>query len=499
MENRIYGTITLGVATLLYAMAFRQYKRHKYNQSLFLIILGGLLLRVFASMDFYLNEWDERYHALVAKNLLDNPFKPMLYKVPLLEYDYREWASNHVWLHKQPFPLYTMAASMWLFGKNTIALRLPSILLSTASIFATYKIGKLLSDNKTGLLAAFFCSINGLVIEHAAGRVATDHTDSFFFSLITLSVYFLLRSVQKASMPSLIIGSILIGLAILSKWLPALIVVPLWLIFSIHKITAKNILKNLLIFAGIVLIVFLPWQIYITNRFPVEAAWEYKFNVRHISENLGPHADVFYFHFNRMRIIFGELVYLPLIWLMVFSYKNLKVRNYSHLMLSVWILIPYLFFSLVATKMPGYIMPCASAIFIMTSMFFVYLESLQTKYSKLKNLTMLLLVILPIRYSIERIKPFDIRDRNPSWIQEMKNICAITEAKKAVVFNCRFPIETMFHTDMIAYETAPEPEKLRELNSKGYTIFMDNHKEVKRELMELDFVRYIKVTGHNKW
>jgi len=42
--------------------------------------MGALGVRIFAAMlDPFLNTWDEQFHALVAKNMMANPFKPMLY------------------------------------------------------------------------------------------------------------------------------------------------------------------------------------------------------------------------------------------------------------------------------------------------------------------------------------------------------------------------------------------------------------------------------------
>jgi 4-amino-4-deoxy-L-arabinose transferase len=247
MENRIYGIITIGIAVLLYAFAFKNYKKENYSNCLYFILIGGFLLRIYTSMDFYLHEWDERFHALVAKNLISNPLKPMLYSVPLLEYDYKNWAGNHIWVHKQPVPLYSIAISMLIFGKNTIALRIPSINLSTISILATFKIGKILTSSKVGILAAFLFSINGLIIESTAGRVATDHIDVFFYSLVTISVYLLLRSVKNNSTKSLILGAICTGIAILSKWLPALIVVPVWILFAYQKQSIKRIFGNIIL------------------------------------------------------------------------------------------------------------------------------------------------------------------------------------------------------------------------------------------------------------
>ncbi len=496
MENRIYGIVTITIAVLLYLLAYKSYKKENYQICLSYIILAGLLLRIFASMDFYLHDWDERFHALVAKNLLQNPFKPMLYANPLLEYDYKNWAGNHIWLHKQPFPLYSMALSMLAFGKNALALRIPSILLSTISVLATFKIGKILASTKVGLLAAFLFSMNGLIIESTAGRVATDHIDVFFYSLVTIAVYFLLRSVERSSTKSLIIGAIITGFAILSKWLPALIVLPIWLIYAYQKHDLKYILKNLTLFLLIVLAIVMPWQLYILKTFPLEAAWEYEYNKKHVFEGLGPHGKPFYYHFGRMRIIFGELVYLPLIWLMATAYKEILNKNYSKSIIAIWILIPYLFFSYVTTKMPGYILFCSSAIFIMTSMFFFELKNYKSKYEKIKVLFLIMLVAFPIRYSIERIKPFSIRDRSPAWINDMKQIDS-NNSNLAVVFNCKYPIKTMFHTDLVAYETIPKIEKLRSIKSQGYEIYIDNYKAVKDELRNLEFVNYIEVTGHN--
>ena len=44
----------------------------------------------------------------------------------IFPYKYQDWTSNHVWLHKQPLPLWSMSASLWMFGINEIAVRLPA-------------------------------------------------------------------------------------------------------------------------------------------------------------------------------------------------------------------------------------------------------------------------------------------------------------------------------------------------------------------------------------
>ncbi|HRT53356.1 MAG TPA: hypothetical protein P5291_04705, partial [Flavobacteriales bacterium] len=46
-----------------------------------LLALGATVLRcVAAALDPFLNDWDEAYHAVVAKNLMEHPLTPMLYR-----------------------------------------------------------------------------------------------------------------------------------------------------------------------------------------------------------------------------------------------------------------------------------------------------------------------------------------------------------------------------------------------------------------------------------
>lgn len=272
-----------------------------------LLLLAGLFLRVYVGTDFYLHQWDERYHALVAKNLIQHPLTPTFYDNPILAYDYRNWSLNHVWVHKQPFPLWTMALSMYFFGINEIALRVPSILLSTFAIFLTYKIGTLLFNREVGFIAAFLHCIHGLSIELTGGRVSTDHIDVFFSFFIELSVFWgLLYKLKRGDRRYLLLMGVSIGVAILCKWLPALIVLPIWLLFVIDndsQLSYRKIAVDLISVVILISAIFIPWQLYIHAKFPLEAAFESEYNLRHLFEALEGHEEPFYYHINKIRII----------------------------------------------------------------------------------------------------------------------------------------------------------------------------------------------------
>ena len=191
------GILALIIALGVYCFAYVSFVKNNTRNAIAAIIFAGFILRIFMASDPFLHHWDERYHALVAKHLIETPFTPRLYAEALLEYDYRAWNRNYIWLHKQPLPMWTMALSMKCFGVNLWALRLPSVLLSTIAIGLTFLIGKRLFNRKIGLLAAFFISINGLILELTGGQITTDHTDIFFFFFITLGGYFAIAAKDK--------------------------------------------------------------------------------------------------------------------------------------------------------------------------------------------------------------------------------------------------------------------------------------------------------------
>jgi len=65
--------------------------RNQKLVGLFLFLSAGCVFSFAALLDPFLNLWDERFHALVAKNMINNPLKPMLYADPILAQDYSPW------------------------------------------------------------------------------------------------------------------------------------------------------------------------------------------------------------------------------------------------------------------------------------------------------------------------------------------------------------------------------------------------------------------------
>ena len=238
--------------------------------------MGSLGLGFFiANLVHFLTIWDEQYHALVAKNMLKNPFRPTLYSNPLLEYDYHNWTGNYIWLHKQPLFLWQIALSLKIFGINELAVRIPSILLHAITSILVYRIGKIVHSGTVGFYGALFFTVAWYPLELISGRVGTDHNDVAFLFYVTASFFawFEYKNSQKSYW--LIFIGVFSGCAVLVKWLVGLLIYAVWAI-SLGANDKKNWFRikeyyPLFISFLISLAVIIPWQVYILIKYPLEA------------------------------------------------------------------------------------------------------------------------------------------------------------------------------------------------------------------------------------
>jgi len=246
--------------------------------SLVFLFLGSLGLGYFiASLDNFLILWDEQYHALVAKNLSKDFLKPTLYSQPLLDYDYKCWPLNHIWLHKQPLFLWQMALSIKLFGDTEFAVRLPSIIMHAIIPLFIYRIGKISINKESGFYGAVFFALAYFPLELVAGRYSTDHNDIAFLFYVTASFWAWFEYTASQNKVWLLVIGLCSGFAVLVKWLMGLLIFVIWLCTKfVSDLGSGFKFKSYLpmLKSGVVsLFVFLPWQLYIHFKFQNEAAY----------------------------------------------------------------------------------------------------------------------------------------------------------------------------------------------------------------------------------
>lgn len=474
MENLI-GISFLLLFFLISFFIYKALRASKWNNCLYLILFLGLSLRVFMASDPYLHTWDERFHALVAKNLIEHPLKPTLYDNPVLPYRVQDWVGNHVWLTKPTLPLWFMAGSMAVFGKQVYALRVPSILISLLCVFLTYWIGKVLFGKKEGLFAAFLHAIHGLSLELSGGIVSSDHVETFLLAFIQLGILSAILYAESAKIKYALLLGMFMGFAFLSKWISGLMILFIFLGFLFHK---RRTIKETgigIIFSGLsFLIIIAPWITYLFIQYPKESQYILSQLFSPIQQGAENHTGSLLYYVDEIRILFGELIYMPLIWLV---YRCLNGKKRSKLgFLFYWIIIPLVLLSIADMKRHTYILVAAPAFFLLTAYFVSYLSRIrgQIKLPKLLiSLALIFFIALPIRYSLERVKPFKLRSGVSIWETKIENLISSlgTDVSKTILIGEAHYIEAMFHYDLIAYDYIPIPEQIEELKKKGYLVF----------------------------
>src|SRR5690606_29763137 len=256
---------------------------------------------------------------------------------------------------------------------------------------------------------ALFYSFQGLVVELSAGRVPTDHVDVCLGFFLLLTVWLLVVFQTKIHIRYLLAG-VSFGLAFLSKGPPALLLLPLFIFISLSENNGcskiKNKVANISMLIISLIIVALPWQYYINRNFPKEAEWEKSYNYQHIFVALEGHAHHIFYYFEKIHIGFGELTWVAiLLFVVLFLKKKIPVQGGWAIML--WLFIPLILFTFAATKMPNYIMISAPAIIIIYANVYVWVvnQKVILGYKYFYTTLKLLMLILPIRFAIERIKP----------------------------------------------------------------------------------------------
>jgi len=439
------------------------------------------MLRFFVSSDLYLHEWDERFHAVVAKNILSHPLKPTLYDNPVLAYDYKDWSSNHIWLSKPPLPIWLLGVSISLFGNNEIGVRLPSILLSMLCVLLTFKTGVVLFGRRIGLVAAFLHAIHGATLELSGGIVSSDHVDIAFLTCSQLCLLLVIFYIKKQQLKYLLATGIILGFAYLCKWIMAFLLILMILPILFLRKKPLQAFSKLTIIIGIFIVVALPWQLFILHKYPQEAMWMFKQMFSPIVNESQVHKGNILFYVDWIRMMFGELIYLPLLWL---TYKclfqnSIKLKRTNLWIILVWIFVPILFLSISVTKRHTYLIIAAPAIYILTAFFLYYLFKIRLYFKKISikliYLTMFLLVALPIRYSIERIKPFKNRYEYPEWRVRMEQLQKNTASQKIILSNEPYYLNAMFYFDFIAYRFELSDKQIKNLNNLGYIVYENKH------------------------
>lgn len=449
---------------------------------LFLVLSSFLLFCFAASLDPFLNLWDERFHALVAKNYLKHPFIPTLYDNPIVSMPYDKWDRYHLWFHKQPLFLWQIACSFKLFGVSEFSLRIPSIVMGTILTYVTYKSGRLLVNYKTGILAGILFLTSNYLLELVSGRKGLDHNDFSFLFYISLSIWSLIEYQHSKNKRWIYLIGLFSGLAILCKWLVGLLVYFGWFILKLVR-KQFSIQKYLdMIFALVItIIIAAPWQIYEFVKYPKEALKEYQFYAEHFNVPLDGHSGTWLYHFECIPEIYGIIGAILLFPSLILLKRRLKINELFWFIISN-ILVVYFFFTLAQTKMPSFTIVLFMLIAIALASLYESVIVIMEKVIKNKTIkkSAVLIFISCITYfnlNIEKIQAKHTSWKSPypdrkKLIHNTKIFKALDLPTNTVIFNVkgRHYIECMFYTDIPSYNFIPSIEQYNDLKEKRMQI-----------------------------
>jgi len=397
MRNDIL--IFIGFMLILTGFIFQL--KGEYKKAVFSIFLAAVSFRIFAIyLDPFLHDWDEKFHALVAKHLISDPFTPILKPQSILPNDGKDWCCSNIWVHKQPLFLWQMALSMKIFGVNEFAMRYPSMLLGSLMIPITYRISDILTGNKDiSFSAALLLCISYYSLDLISGRMGMEHNDVAFCFYILASIWAYLEYLKNKSWKWALLIGIFAGCAILNKWLTGLLVYAGWginILMNLRDKELKHQISKLLLSLLVCASIFLPWQFYVNYRFPEYAKIERALNLKHITETVEGHEGGYGYYYNLLSWYLGEYVWVLFIVGFIILLLSKKIDRTISIALTIFIIIPTVFFSfIVKTKMPSFVFILAPLAFICIAMAIYSITTIKIK-SKLPYWIAVCLCMVPV-------------------------------------------------------------------------------------------------------
>lgn len=461
----------------------------KKKEAIALVLLTGcaLLVRAFMALqDPFLHTWDEQFHVLVARNMMDAPFKPMLVKYPITLYDPHQWTFSHVWLHKQPLFLWQMALSMKLLGPTIFAARLPSAIMGALMCPMLYSITKrAVNDRWTGWIAAVVFCFCGFHLEQISGLEGSDHNDVAFGFYVLASVWAYARYTEKRDMKHAVLVGALAGAAVLIKWLTGLVIFAGWganMLLKVQDARKPGELKRMAVAALAAFITFLPWQVYIFQRFPREAGIEMELNNRHLKEAVEGHEGTIFYYIDKFPRYFGEVGW-PLViagfavLLLYVKRKNTGNREVGMATLTTFSAI-FIFFSyVVPAKMPGFFFVAAPLAVMFASVACLELRR-QVEQAGKNKIAAILMPVLVVAITISILNPDDIKFRhNPTdgeRVQRTANARLYQRLSKLIPENVKIVMNTnsldeiecmFFNNDKRVFSGVPDQKYIDSFNT----------------------------------
>jgi 4-amino-4-deoxy-L-arabinose transferase-like glycosyltransferase len=470
----LLGWASVLSAALATAGAFAAARRERTTLALALVLATAAALRANLAWYAWLGAWDERYHALVARHLMEHPLVPTLVEHPLVDVGPGRWTQSHLWLHKPPLALWLMAGAMRVLGPGEFTLRVPSLVLGTAAVACTYVLARAFLGRTESLVAAAFHAWYGRGALVGGGLRPTDHIDAILWVLVGLGACIAAwtavaageRRKRTIRFGTLAVG-VVFGLAWLTKEWPALVIVAFFAFCLVGRRASWTVsLAAPAAALAVGMLIALPWTLYIAREFPADFAFASRSGSMRFSQAVEGHGGSWTFYLARMPVDCG-----PLVWLVLVVFAATAVTSRRDLLpLLGWIVLTYAAFSAAATKMDNYVLIALPAVFCAYGWFVV--QGLAR--GRLMAAAAVLVCVTFLGHAlITAHQPWLTGWRTEPWAQEVEFFAHEADALGAgpwVVFNSPPPIESMFRVPVTAVPAFPDDDLLARARERGLRV-----------------------------
>lgn len=282
----------------------------------------------------------------------------------------------------------------------------------------------------------------------------------------------------------MVLMGLVLGSAYLTKSMPAAVLIPVWMtLWYTHGGSIKRLIFDLGKILFVAILVSLPWIIWTKTSFPMEAAYESEYNTRHLFEVLEGHRHPWYFFFVQWVKQFGPAL------LLVFWFLSDKEVAKKYLWLIVWILIPFIVFTLAATKMEAYIFITYAGVFILLGLAIIEIWNSKKKWGGIIGSSLIVASCGLLSLEVQRIwayhKSYPMESSKPPKYAE------IPYQEKFVLLNEWHYVQSMYFYGGSVYNFWPSQDQINQALKKGYKVYVKEPKD-KSKKAQLEKVTWVR-------
>ena len=316
--------------------------------------------------------YDEGFHAVVAGNLRHHLLAFRLYSYDWLNVPGSPWELGSLWLHKPPLALWQMALALGAFGKNTFALRLPSLLYALGGTYIIYLLSlRLFASQSVGLIAAALHAFNPFVIGCVLGYNFSDHVDIALLFWTEAGMLALAMALASGHARHYAIFGLCVGLGFLSKSFPALITMGVGgAVWIAHRIGLPSARAARVRLSGLALAAFvaaLPvglWVIFFNRWFGYPFRHEIRGWLIHLNANIegwGAPWDRYFFDY---MIAHSPWLYVPILLSLLWLTTRAMRGTLGELFVVLWTWGTLVPLTIATSKMPSAILVATPALLV---------------------------------------------------------------------------------------------------------------------------------------